>query len=130
LLSCLTEERIRRYGQNLQGIFPWQSGSQNHVEDTGGQVRRIISDYKETQALYDRWLGLKVVEGKYDQKTGKSRTLLVGEARSTGISSDLREVLNPLLIAAFEQFGKNTSKAVPNNVSQMDPRFKELKGVQ
>jgi hypothetical protein len=71
-----------------------------------------------------------VVEGKYDQKTGKSRTLLVGEARSTGISSDLREVLNPLLIAAFEQFGKNTSKAVPNNVSQMDPRFKELKGVQ
>ena len=86
--------------------------------------------YTETQALYNRWLRLKVVEGKYYRETGKSHTVWVGEARSTGTSSDLREVLNPLLIAAFKQFGKNTSKAVSTNVNQKDPRFQELEGVR
>jgi hypothetical protein len=71
-----------------------------------------------------------VVEGKYDQKTGRSRTLLGEEAWSTETSANLREVLNPPLIAAFEQFGGNTSKAVSTNVSEKLPRFKELEGVQ
>ncbi len=83
----------------------------------------------ETQALYDRWLRLSVVEGKYYRDTGKSRTIWVGEARSTGTSSDLREVLNPLLIAAFEQFGQNTGKAVPIQIKQNDPRFSGLERV-
>ncbi len=52
--------------------------------------------------------------------------MLGGEARSPGTSSDLRKGLNPLLIAAFEQFGKNTSKAVPADVSQKHSQFKGL----
>ena len=83
----------------------------------------------ETQALYDRWLRLTVVEGKYYRDTGKSRTIWVGEARSTGTSSDLREVLNSLLIAAFEQIGQNTGKAVPIQIKQNDPRFSGLERV-
>jgi hypothetical protein len=86
--------------------------------------------YTETQALYNRWLRLTVVEGRYYRETGKSRTIWVGEARSTGTSSDLREVLNPLLIAAFEQFGKNTSKAVPTQIKQKDPRVENLERVR
>ncbi len=31
--------------------------------------------YTETQALYDRWLRVNVVEGKYYHETGKSRTV-------------------------------------------------------
>jgi Domain of unknown function (DUF4136) len=85
--------------------------------------------YTETQALYDRWLRLTVLEGKYYRDTGKSRTVWVGEARSTGTSSDLREVLNSLLIAAFEQFGQNTGKAVPIQIKQNDPRFSGLERV-
>lgn len=85
--------------------------------------------YTETQALYDRWLRLTVVEGKHYRDTGKSRTVWVGEARSTGASSDLREVLNSLLIAAFEQFGQNTGKAVPIQIKQNDPRFSGLERV-
>ena len=72
----------------------------------------------DTLTLYDRWLRLTVVEGKYYRETGKSRTVWVGEARSIGISSDLREILSPLLIAAFEQFGKNTGKAVLTRIKQ------------
>ena len=82
--------------------------------------------YTETQALYDRWLRLNVVEGKHYRETGKSRTVWVGEARSTGGSSDLREILNPLLVAAFEQFGKNTGRALPTTIKQNDPRVMDL----
>jgi hypothetical protein len=85
--------------------------------------------YTETQALYDRWLRLNVVEGKYYRETGKSRSVWVGEAHSTGSSSDLREVLNPLLIAAFGQFGINTGKAWPTTIKQNDPRVIDLERV-
>jgi hypothetical protein len=83
----------------------------------------------DTLTLYDRWLGLTVVEGQYYRETGKSRTVWVGEARSTGTSSDIREVLSPLLIAAFEQFGKNTGRALPTSIQQNDPRVRELEGI-
>jgi hypothetical protein len=87
--------------------------------------------YVETQAFYDRWLRLTVVEGKQYRATGKkAQALWVGEARSSGTSSDLREVLNPLLLAAFEQFGKNTRKAVPTTIKQNDSRLMELEKVQ
>ena len=85
--------------------------------------------YTETRALYDRWLRLTVTEGKYHRATSKSRTVWVGEAHSSGPSPDLRGVLNPLLVAAFEQFGKNTGKAVPVTIKQNDPRFRGLERV-
>jgi hypothetical protein len=72
----------------------------------------------DTLTLYDRWLRLTVVEGKYYRESGKSRTVWIGEARSTGTSSDIRGALSPLLIAAFEQFGKNTGKALPIKIRQ------------
>lgn len=86
--------------------------------------------YTETQPLYDRWLQVKVAEGKHYRATGKFNPIWVGEARSSGTSSDLREVLNPLLIATFTQFGKNTGKAVPSAIKQDDPRFRELEAVR
>ncbi|MFZ2087070.1 MAG: DUF4136 domain-containing protein [Desulfobaccales bacterium] len=85
--------------------------------------------YTETQALYDRWLRLNVVEAKPYRESGQSRSVWVGEARSAGSSSDLREVLNSLLIAAFEQLGRNTGKALPVAIKGNDPRFTELERV-
>ena len=84
----------------------------------------------DTLTLYKRWLRLTVVEGKYYRETGKSRTIWMGEAQSTGTSSDLREVLSPLLIAAFDQFRKNTGKALPTSIKQDDPRIRELEKVR
>ncbi len=86
--------------------------------------------YVETRPLYDRWLRLTVVDGKHYRDTGKSRALWVGEGRSVGSSSDLREVLNFLLVAVFEQFGKNTGKAVPATIKQSDPRIADLEKVR
>jgi len=91
----------------------------------GGPFFSYFPAYSKT--LYDRWLLLNVVDGKYyREKKGEFRTLWVGEARSTGTSSDLRTAANYLLLAEFEQFGKNTGKAVPVDISEKDLRVKAL----
>jgi hypothetical protein len=84
----------------------------------------------DTLTVYDRWLRLTIVEGKYYRETGKSHTVWIGEAHSTGPTSDLREVLTPILIAAFDQFGKNTGKALQIRIIQTDPRVRELERVR
>lgn len=86
--------------------------------------------YVETRPLYHRWLQVQVAEGKAHRATGKFHPVWVGEAASVGTSSDLREVVTPLLLAVFSQFGKNTGKAIPTQVSRDDPRFKELEAVR
>lgn len=78
------------------------------------------------EPLYDRWLRVNVVEGRHYRETGASRTVWVGETRSTGTSSDIREVINPLLIAAFSRFGQDTGKAVTVDVKKDDPRVRQL----
>jgi hypothetical protein len=72
----------------------------------------------EAVALYDRWLILKVVDAKTYREKGQQQTLWVGEARSTGSSTDLRTGLNYLLLAAFQKFGQNTGQAVSLTISQ------------
>lgn len=82
------------------------------------------------EPVYGRWLTLKVVEGKPYRQSGQARAVWVGEARSAGTSSDLREVINALLLAAFQQFGKNTGKAVKVEVGIADPKYRELQSVR
>lgn len=85
--------------------------------------------YVETQPLFHRWLQVQVAEGKTHRATGRFQPVWVGEAASTGTSADLREVVTPLLLAVFSQFGKNTGKAVPTRISRDDPRFRELEAL-
>ncbi len=82
------------------------------------------------EPVYGRWLTLKVVEAKPYRQSGQARAVWVGEARSAGTSSDLREVINALLLAAFQQFGKNTGKAVEVEVGIADPKYRELQSVR
>ncbi|MBW1992595.1 MAG: DUF4136 domain-containing protein [Deltaproteobacteria bacterium] len=82
------------------------------------------------EPLYDRWLRLKVVEAGPYRETGQLRTLWVGESRSTGTSSDIREVINSLLVAAFSRFGQNTGKAVTVELRPQDPRLRQLEVVR
>jgi hypothetical protein len=77
--------------------------------------------YPETVALYNRWLLINVVDAIYYREKGQFRTVWVGEARSIGSSSDLRTVINYLLLAGFKEFGKNTGKAVPVEIGEQEP---------
>lgn len=76
--------------------------------------------------LYDRWLQLTVVEGPAYRTQKLSRPVWVGEAHSAGASSDLRTVLNFLLVASFKEFGKNTGKAVTQEINARDPEAVSL----
>ncbi len=82
------------------------------------------------EPLYDRWLLVNVVEGGHYRDTGQFRTVWVGETRSTGTSSDIREVINPLLVATFTRFGQDTGKAVTLDVKKDDPRVRQLESVR
>jgi hypothetical protein len=75
----------------------------------------------DSATLYDRWLLLTVVEGPAYRTQKISRPVWVGEARSAGISSDLRLVLNYLLVADFKEFGKNTGQAVTVEIEANNP---------
>jgi hypothetical protein len=76
--------------------------------------------------LYDRWLALNVVEGPAYRTQKISRPVWVGEARSVGTSSDLRTVLNYLLVADFREFGKNTGKALTTEIEAQNPEVYSL----
>ena len=53
--------------------------------------------------LYERWLLIKVVPGPAYRARQDTPPVWVGEARSVGASSDLRMVLNYLLVADFKE---------------------------
>jgi hypothetical protein len=84
------------------------------------------ASYPYAETIYDRWLLINVVDGRHYRDQKAYLTLWVGEARSTGTSADLRVAVNYLLTAVFEQFGKNTGKAMPVDLNQEDLRVKEL----
>jgi hypothetical protein len=77
--------------------------------------------YVSETTIYDRWLLINVVDGPAYRNQKLSRPVWVGEARSTGASSDLRTVLNYLLVADFKEFGQNTGKAISLDLEENDP---------
>jgi len=80
----------------------------------------------DSATRYDRWLLIKVVEGPAYRAQKVSSPVWVGEARSLGASSDLRLVLNYLLVADFKEFGKNTGKAVTVEINADSPEVYSL----
>jgi len=82
--------------------------------------------YPSPDPLYNRWLLINVVDGQYYREKGEFRTLWVGEARSTGTSQDLRVAVDYLLLADFQQFGKNTGKALSVELKQDAPQMQGL----
>ncbi len=83
--------------------------------------------YPPPDPVYDRWLLLNVVDGKYYREKGEFRTVWVGEARSTGTSGDLRSTVDYLLLADFQQFGRNTGKAIGVQINQEAPQVQGLR---
>ncbi|MGA9756213.1 MAG: DUF4136 domain-containing protein [Desulfobaccales bacterium] len=80
----------------------------------------------DTASLYDRWLMINVVEAPAYRARKDTRPVWTGEARSVGTSSDLRTVLNYLLVADFKEFGKNTGKAITREIQEQDPEIYSL----
>ena len=92
----------------------------------GGPAVAIGGPAYVWDTLYDRWLQIKVVAGPPYRTKKVSRAVWVGEAKSSGSSSDLRTTLDYLLIAVFNQFGKNTGKAITVELKQNAPAVSAL----
>jgi len=77
-------------------------------------------------AVHNRWFELKLIDGKAYRASPKAEPLWISEVSSTGPGSDLRRIINYMLIAAFEHFGQDTGKRVNELFSEDDERIKFL----
>ena len=76
--------------------------------------------------VYTRWLTLKLIDGKAYGILQKAEPLWIGEVTSAGASPDLREIINYMLIAAFEHFGEDTGRQVIEVILKNDERVRLL----
>jgi hypothetical protein len=115
--------------QDYYGSFGWGWGGVFGGGGWGGPAVAIGVPWggsADVASLYERWLLIKVVPGPAYRARQDAPPVWVGEARSVGASSDLRMVLNYLLVADFREFGKNTGKAVPMEIEAQNPEANAL----
>jgi hypothetical protein len=117
-VSVATPDYFGSFGWGWGGGYSWGGPAVSVGIPWGGSV--------DSATLFDRWLLIKVVEGPAYRTQKTSPPVWVGEARSVGASSDLRQVLNYLLVANFKEFGKNTGKAVTVTIDADNPEVYSL----
>ncbi|UCE47582.1 MAG: hypothetical protein JSW47_18535 [Phycisphaerales bacterium] len=79
-----------------------------------------------SSVIYTRWLVLKLFEGKAYAESKQAEPLWICEVASAGVSSDLRETINYLLVAAFEHLGQDTGRQISEVVLRDDERVRAL----
>ncbi len=79
-----------------------------------------------TSVVYTRWLVLKLVEGEAYAKSRQAEPLWICEVASAGVSSDLREVIDYLLVAAFEHLGQDTGRQIIEVIHKSDERVRAV----
>ncbi len=73
-----------------------------------------------------RWLVLKLFEGETYAESTQTEPLWICEVASAGVSSDLREVVNYLLVAAFDHLGQDTGRQLVDVIYKHDKRVRAL----
>jgi hypothetical protein len=69
-----------------------------------------------------RSLSVRMVDARRLKDTKDAPVIWAADTASSGSNSDLREVMNYLLIATFQHFGEDTGKAVVQMLSEDDKR--------
>jgi len=75
-----------------------------------------------SEVIHTRWLTLRLIDGKAYRISESPEPVWIGEVASAGMSSDLRELINYMLIAAFEHFAQNTQRQVTEVIPRNDER--------
>jgi hypothetical protein len=82
----------------------------------------------QSEIVHTRWLILKLIKGKAYDASKKTEPVWIGEITSAGTSSDLRELLNYMLVVAFEHFVEDTKRQLTTAISRDDERVLSLTG--
>ena len=77
-----------------------------------------------SSVIRTRWLVLKLIEGKAYAESQQAEPVWICEVASAGASADLREVINYLLVAAFEHLGQDTGRQIVEVVFKSDERVR------
>lgn len=75
---------------------------------------------------YTCFLSIRVIDARKFRQSGEVEVVWAADTVSEGGSSDVRDVLNYLLVATFEYFGQDTGKAVRVKLAPEHPRVKCL----
>ena len=75
-----------------------------------------------SEVIHTRWLTLKLIDGQAYRASKSAEPVWIGEIASAGLSSDLRELMNYMLIAAFEHFAEDTQRQITEYITKNDER--------
>ena len=115
------------HGQNVTHAYPvYHAGVYYNYPYSHGYRHGYTSYIPYSTVFYTRWLQLRLLDSKAYKTNQKAKPLWIGEATSAGTSSDLRGLINYLLIAALEHFGQDTNKRVNVLFVEDDERLKLL----
>jgi hypothetical protein len=73
---------------------------------------------------YDRWLNIIIKDARSFRETREEKMVWYGDISSAGPSRDLRKVIDYMLIAAFDAFGKDTKQGILSDIKEDDARIK------
>jgi hypothetical protein len=76
--------------------------------------------------IFSSSLTLEVLDAQRVRNLKEEKRVWIGETICTSQNPDLREIINYLLVAAFERFGENTGRSVLANIADNDPKVKAL----
>ncbi len=111
-------------GRAVTGAVPvWYSDAYCGYPYGYGHRHGYVAYAPYAEVVYTRWLVLKIIDSKAYGASKKAEPLWIGEVTSVGLESDLRELLNYMLIVGFEHFGQDTGRRVSENISEKDERI-------
>lgn len=122
-------------GKHASEIMPvYYPGDTGTIQtyDSGGKTTSSIVTFPGYTAyvphkmiVYTSSVSLKAIDANLFRNNKQEITVWIGEALSTCQNSDLRDMINFLLVACFEHFGENTFRGVVSHIYENDPRVKK-----
>lgn len=112
--------------------FIYKPGQRTTVTNADGEVVATARSSGTSQAVsrdqtvFDRYLMLMAFDLNDLPNESVDSALWQSIIESSGSSSDLRKVLNYLIVASFEEFGINTGERKIYRISENDRRVRQL----
>jgi hypothetical protein len=82
------------------------------------------------ETYYDQWLVMEVYAREPETAAAAGQVVWIGESAVDTSAADLRQVVNYLLVGAFEYFGHDTGRQMVVRILPDDPAVIELEAVR